>query len=302
VPEAIAAFNGFLMRRRRSHLTLKRYHPFLRDFAAWAGERLPGSIMAAEIDQSFLGEWERSFLERNGRTPSEQTLRNLIGCLSSFYGYLHDFGFLVDEDGRPVANPMLAIEAPRIESGPPDWLRADEDEKLLSTPMNDQEAILVWLLRLTGVRLGEALALRWSNVDLTEGTISVERSKFGKSRVLPILPELVPRLRAWSAYVESKGLYDPHGFVLITRNRTPWTQQHAEKLVRRVGERAELARRLTPHKLRRTFGSHLLNRGLRIEVVSALLGHSHVGITQKSYAQLLDSTVKAEVFAALAGR
>jgi integrase len=166
--------------------------------------------------------------------------------------------------------------------------------------MNDQEEVLVWLLRMTGMRVGEALALKWSDIDLFAGNITIESGKFGKSRAIPILPELRPRLQRWAQHLEARDLYDPRGPVLITRNRTPWVPQHAEKLVRRVGERAGLER-LTPHKLRRTFGSDLLNRGLRIEAVAALLGHAHVGVTQKSYAQLMDETIRAELLSVVAG-
>jgi integrase/recombinase XerC len=99
--------------------------------------------------------------------------------------------------------------------------------------------------------------------------------------------------------LEGKELFARNAPVLSTRNGTPTVTQHIEKLVARVGVRAGLQDRLHPHKLRKTFGSDLLNRQLRIEVVSALLGHSHVGITQKYYASLLDSTIRAEVMATL---
>jgi integrase len=169
---------------------------------------------------------------------------------SSFYGYLSDYGLLLDEEGRAVANPMSAIESPRIEVGPPDWLKPEEDAKLLGCQMDDAERIIIFLLRMTGMRVGEARALRWSDVDFEDGTISVEKSKFGKSRIIPIVPELLPHLRHWAAVLEGKGLFARNGPVLSTRNGTPIVTQHIEKLVARVGIRAELQDRLHPHKLR----------------------------------------------------
>jgi integrase len=225
IADAVEAFEAFLVRRRRSPLTIDRYRPVLRDFMEWAGNRTPGSITTVELDEGFLAEWERAFVERNGRAPSDNTVRNVIGVLTSFYGYLNDFGFIVDEDGRSLANPTLALETPRIETGPPDWLRADQDAKLLSASMNEQEQILIWLLRMTGMRVGEALALKWSDVDLDEGSITIESGKFGKSRVVPILPELRPRLTRWAQHLKVRDLYDPRGLVLVTRNRTSWVPQ-----------------------------------------------------------------------------
>jgi integrase/recombinase XerD len=75
--------------------------------------------------------------------------------------------------------------------------------------------------------------------------------------------------------------------------------QYIEAVLARVGERAGLARKLKPHTLRRTFGSHLLNRGMRLEVVSKLLGHASTSITEKAYARLEDATIRAEMLAAL---
>jgi integrase len=302
VPEAIVAFKAFLTRRRRSPLTVKRYGLVLSDFERWAGDRPPGSITTAEIDAGYLADWERRFIKRRGRQPSDQTVRARICALSSFYTYLSDYGLLVNADGHAVANPMAAIESPRIEVGPPDWLKPEEDGKLLACSMDDAERIIVFLLRMTGMRVGEARGLKWSDVDFEDQTISIAKSKFGKSRVVPIFPELLPHLLQWSAVLERKGLLARNGPVLSTRNGTPMVSQHIEKLVARVGIRAGLEERLHPHKLRKTFGSDLLNRQLRIEVVAALLGHSHVGITQKYYAQLLDSTIRDEVFAALGAR
>jgi len=83
----------------------------------------------------------------------------------------------------------------------------------------------------------------------------------------------------------------------------PMKPQQVEAIMRRVGERAGIDGRLTPHRLRRTFGSHLLNGGVRLESVSKLLGHANTSITERAYASLLDSTIRAEVLAAVgAGR
>ena len=77
--------------------------------------------------------------------------------------------------------------------------------------------------------------------------------------------------------------------------------QFAWRVVKRVSERAEITRvRVSPHTLRRTFGSDLLNRGVRMEAVSKLLGHADVRVTQQAYAELLDQTVRDEVRRVLA--
>ncbi len=215
------------------------------------------------------------------------------------------FGLLVDADGRLIRNPALALELPTIPVKPElDWLRAEEDNALLSCPMNAREDIVLFFLRMTGLRLGEALAVTNRDVSLgeREGSITVTTSKtVAGLRSIPISPELRPHIERWWAFTRREDLFHPDGPFLVTRNRSAMKPQYVEQVVARVAVRAGLARRVTPHTLRRTFGSDLINRGVRLEVVSRLLGHAATAITEKSYARLEDSTVRAEMLAALVG-
>ncbi len=221
-------------------------------------------------------------------------------ALRSFYGFCDRFGLLIDGDGNPLRNPALALELPVIPVKPElDWLRQDEDAALLGTPMSDREDIIVFFLRLTGLRLGEALGLLNRDVDLGEGAVGVRESKTAAGyRTVPISPELRPHIQRWCAFTKREGLYHVDGPFLATRNRTPMKPQYCELVVARVALRAGLARRITPHTLRRTFGSDLVNRGVRLEVVSRLLGHASTAITEKAYARLEDATIRAEMLAA----
>src|SRR5262249_37255597 len=156
-----------------------------------------------------------------------------------------------------------------------------------------------------------ALSLRICDVDLVEGVISVPNSKTDSGyRQVPILPELRARITRWIEHLKRTGVYRSTGPFLSTAAIRCWRDpatgalnqtipgqamkpQQVEAIVRRVGERAGIDGRLTPHRLRRTYGSHLLNGGVRLESVSRLLGHANTAITERAYASLLDSTVKA---------
>ena len=315
--EAVDAFLGHLKRKGRSAKTLQKYRPYLEAFAEWAGDRSPASLTTADLDFGFLGVWGEQFERRNGRSPSPQSLRGVVGAISGLYRFLVNYGFLVDKDRHPVSNPALALEPPSIRQKPNDFLRAAEDEELLDTPMKSHEEILVWFLRWTGLRLGEALSLRMSDVDLVESVVYVRASKTDSGvRAVPIPPELRLRIASWIEHVRAAGVYRPNGHFLCTtrggawRDRSsgvvyrsapgqPMKPQQVEAVIRRVGERAGVEGRLTPHRLRRTYGSHLLNNGMRLESVSRLLGHSNTAITEKAYAQLLPETIRAELLAAL---
>jgi integrase/recombinase XerD len=300
VQDAVDAFFGHLRYRKKAQGTLKQWRPPLRDFTKWAGSRSPASIATHEIE-GFLSDWMESFQERNRREPSDHTIKNVIVAIRSLYKYLNDYGLLVEE-GRPVRNPMLPIRPPTPDAKVNDWLRKSEDEALLSAFFKtDDERILVWFLRWTGLRLGEALSLRISDVDLDDGTVYVRASKTARGRrAVPITDELRPRIKEWLRVLGRRRLYRKDGPFLPSRHGNPWTQQYAQKIIRRVGDRVEIER-LTPHRLRRTFGSHLLNEGVRLEVVSKLLGHRSTEVTEEAYAELLDQTVRKEMLTALSG-
>ena len=267
------------------------------------GERPLSEITSADLELGFLPDWEARFEDRNDRLPSLNSTRAVVQAVRSFFAFLERFGLLVDGDGHSVRNPALALELPVIPLKTElDWLRSEDDDALFGCPMNAREEIVLWFLRLTGLRLGEALALLNCDVNLDGGTIVVRASKTAAGyRSVPIIPELRPHIERWRAFTTREGLYHPDGPFLVTRNRTPMKPQYVQQVVGRVAVRAGLGRRVTPHTLRRTFGSELLNRGVRLEVVSRLLGHASSAITEKAYARLEDATIRAEMLAALVG-
>jgi integrase len=300
VEEAVQAFFGHLSYRRKAEGTFKQWRPPLRDFTEWAGERSPASLATHEIE-SFLSDSIASFEQRNKRGPSDHWIKNVIVALRSLYKYLNDYGLLLEE-GRPVRNPMLPIQPPTPSPKVNDWLRRSEDEALLSTFFKtEDERIIVWFLRWTGLRLGEALSLLISDLDLLEGTVYVRKSKTSRGRrAVPITDELRLRIKQWLTILEDRGLHEKDGPLFPSRYGNPWTQQYTQKIIRRVGDRAGIER-LTPHRLRRTFGSYLLNEGVRLEVVSKLLGHRSTEVTEQAYAELLDQTIRKEMLTALGG-
>lgn len=299
----VEGFFASLKRRNKAPKTIKRWRPELARFVAWAGTRQLSEIKAADLDGDFLVVWEAAFKERTGREPSPNSLRAVIQALRSFYAWLERFDRLIDADGHPFRNPALALETPVIRPAAEiDWLHKEEDEKLLNAYLNAQERILVFLLRFTGLRLDEAVSLTNRDIDLEAASIRVRQSKSPAGyRTVPVVPELIPELEAWIERAKREGLWEPDGPFLVTRNHTAMKPQYVGAALARAGRKAGLARKLTPHQLRRTFGSHLLNQGVRIEIVSKLLGHASTTITEKAYARLEDKTVREELLRAVAG-
>jgi integrase len=324
----VGAFDAHLARSGRARTTRIKYVQVVREAERRAGSRSLPELAASDLDL-LLADWETELQIARGRSLSRATVRGWICALRAFYTWLDRFGLLVDERGQPRRNPMEQIAPPTVEQRPNDRLQPHEDYALLAVECNAEERIIIWLLRWTGLRVGEAVELRLGDVDLTAGQecaiVRKSKTRSGE-RVVPIIPELLPELQSWLATLESRGLRAPETPLLTTRLGTAMKSSFVWRVVKRVAGRAgvrvvpctcpeprsvrhedccprtgsgENRSGVSPHSLRRTFASDLLNRGVRLEVVSKLLGHSSVAITQKAYAQLLDSTARRELLRAL---
>jgi len=205
-----------------------------------------------------------------------------------------------------------------------------EDRALLSADCSHHHRIVVWLLRYTGVRVAEARALTVADLDLTpEGeALTIRGGKTAAAtRTIPILPQLVPLVHEHLEFLRGRLSTSSDTPLLATERGTAMTTNYLWRVVKRVAYEAgvrpvpctcatrrqdrhargcprtmsgENRSSISPHTLRRTFGSDLINRGLRLETVSKLLGHSSTTITERAYAQLLAPTIRRELFEALA--
>jgi integrase/recombinase XerD len=322
-----AAFDSYLARQARSAGTRRKYGDAIGHYSRWLQGRAPGTLTAEEIDR-YLEHWQNRFHESNGRPPATASYRAQINALRAFYAYLDRFNLITDSDGHPLPDPMRKIQPPRSTPSHNDWLRPSEDRALLNCDGTLQERFLVSLLRWSGLRVSEASSLTLADLDLTPGheSLTVRHSKTPAGRrTIPIVPELQPLLHHWLQQLDSYRLTGPAVPVLSSRQQTPMPISFAWRLIKRVAHRAGVRPRpctcntprpphqpgcprnlngynksdVSPHTLRRTFGSHLLNHGLRLEVVSKLLGHSTTTITERAYAELLDDTTRRELLHAL---
>jgi integrase/recombinase XerD len=321
------AFDSYLERMGRSAGTRSVYAQALDDLAA-AHPTAPITALSAAAIDAYLARWRAGFVARYGRMPSPATYRNRVNALRALYAWLERFDLLRDEAGRPIPNPMRQVVTPRVEQRRNDWLRPVEDAALMNCPATPTERIIVAMLRWTGMRVGEATSLLNGDIDLTPGyeSILVRRSKTEAGlRQIPIVPALEIEIKHWLN--RGPGTLSPLDPFLAGRGGRPLPTSYVWRLVKRVAFRAgvrptrctcgaetgprhsrgcprtvsgENLSAVTPHTLRRTFGSDLVNRGLRLEVVSRLLGHASTTVTERCYAELLDSTTRREFLAASA--
>ena len=326
----VAAFEGYLVRERAPR-TVRKYHAVLSDFERAFKGRAIHRIRAGDID-GYLTQWAQAFQQRHGRLPKPVTIRNVISALKAFFEYLDRLDYLTDQRGRAVKNPMNKIRLPKRACKPINWLKPDEDSALLACPGSESERIVVWLLRHTGLRVGEARALRISDFELQPGheRLHVLASKTSAGiRTVPIAPELVPRIHDWLDHLRSAGLYHPDTPFLCTKNGTAMQSTQIWRVVKRMAARANVQvigctcgtstanghahtcprsvtgdnrSKVTPHTLRRTFASSLYNNDLQLDRISKLLGHSSTRVTEEAYAALNGEKLEADYRNALRRR
>lgn len=323
----LQSFDGYLHRRGRAASTRRQYTYSLHSFANWVGASQVGSLTPADLEL-FLIHWEAEFRGRRGHPPEPATIRGTIGALRVFFAYLEQAELLTARDGSPRRNPMRTIDAPACPQRPNDFLRPHEDRAILSAECPHHHRIVVWILRYTGVRVAEARALTVADLDLTPEAeaLTVRGSKTpAATRTIPLLPQLLPLIHEHLDLLRGRLPVSPDTPLLATGHGTAMTTNYLWRVVKRVAFEAgvrpisctcgttrqdrhdrgcprtssgENRSSVSPHTLRRTFGSDLINRGLRLEAVSKLLGHSSTTITERAYAQLLAPTIRKELLEA----
>jgi len=240
-----------------------------------------------------------TFLEEEGRMAPEairpHDLREFVYLLkdaglapssirraiSSIRGY---FAFLLEE-GILEADPSERLEAPRAGRALPDVLSVEEAGRMLETP--DQSHPLYWrdrsileVLYATGVRVSELVELRVADVDLEGGFCTV----FGKGSKERMVPLGGPARRSLERYLrEVRPRLDGgqgRGIVFLNQRGKPLTRMTVWNLVKRAATEAGITRKVSPHTLRHTFATHLLEGGADLAAVQELLGHADISTTQ----------------------
>ena len=154
--------------------------------------------------------------------------------------------------------------------------------------------IFLFLLR-CGLRVSEVCALAWDAIDLDAGTVRMNRGKGQVDRIVYLSPDVAQTLQSWRAHHPS----GPYLFPSPKRHRPHLFRSQINVLMDQYLAAAGLTRHYSPHCLRHTFATHLLNAGVSLEVLKELMGHHSMQLTLR-YAQLYDTTKKHQYEQAMA--
>ena len=281
---AIDAFVEHLrVERRLSPHTLDSYGRDLRalaDFAERRGRRI--EVLTRQDLEAFV----RQLMAR-GLAP--RSVARTVACVRGFYRFL-----VVDL--RCPSSPADDLLAPRSWPALPKFLTLEEVDRLIAqpdtgTPRGLRDRALVELLYATGMRVSELVALRPADLNLESGYLTCT-GKGDKQRLVPIGDEAAQWVRRYLREGRPSLLKRaPSARLFVNARGGPLSRVGFWKILKRHGQAAGLPRDLSPHVLRHSFATHLLDRGADLRAIQMMLGHADLSTTQ-IYTHVLASRMR----------
>ena len=260
-----------------SHHTVSNYRRDLLQFADEAGRE----IDVGSLDTSTIRSYVYSL---NIKNKSSSVARKL-SSLRSFFKFL-------EQESIILQNPMGSISMPKQEQHIPVFLSVDEVFALLESPGTDEtfgarDRAILELLYSTGMRVSELVACNLASLDFETGMVKV-RGKGNRERMIPFGAEAVKSLRSYFVEREEllrkrlqQGKKIDKECLFLNNRGTRLTARSVERLIAEYGRKAGLDKQVTPHVLRHSFATHLLEMGADMRSVQELLGHASLSTTQK---------------------
>ncbi len=272
--EATDAFLHYLaVERGASPHTLAAYSHDLAEFVRHLEQRevlRPEHLAAADVS-SFLHSLQRAGL-------SSRTRARRLSAVRSFCRFLVREGWLRQNPAEDVQSPRLPRTLPRSRSVEDiaSLLRDDPADDLLLR----RDKTLVELVYAAGLRVSEVANLKLSQLNLEAGFVVVT-GKGSKERAVPIGRYARERLQTYLRDVRPRlAGGKPSSFVFLSRRGRPLRRRHVARRLELLARRAGLTGKLSPHTLRHSFATHLVERGADLRAVQMMLGHADLGTTQ----------------------
>jgi integrase/recombinase XerD len=273
MPDSVAAYLGALqMERGASRHTLAAYRSDLKDFDAFARAR--GCSLDGVGAEEIVAYLER--LRRRGLKPASVARR--LAALRGLYRHLLDEGVLARDPTEHVDVPRAGRPLPR--TLPRDAVVGLIESPDVTTARGTRDRALLELLYATGMRASECLGLRLEDANLAAGYVTC-MGKGQKQRLVPAGAEALVWVKRYLADVRPRLVRRRDcGRLFVNPRGQPLSRQSLWAIVRRAAVSAGIRRRVSPHVLRHSFASHLLEGGADLRAVQVMLGHADIGTTQ----------------------
>jgi integrase/recombinase XerD len=279
IDAAIEAYLTFLAAERGlSPATIRAYRSDLTDFAASRGTARDWAQGPDAAQRYLAARTRRGRRHDPGLAPT--SLRRRAASIKGFYRFAFGEGLI----GTDVA---AHLDLPRMPRLLPETLTQAEVERLLAAPPPDAilDRALLELLYAAGLRISEALNLDMEDLSLDGAFVRVI-GKGDRERLVPVGELALDALRAWMDGPRAALVAEHHvapvrgGPLLLGRSGRRLARQQAWAIVKRAAAGAGLAGKVSPHTLRHSFATHLLEGGADLRIVQELLGHASISTTQ----------------------
>ncbi len=230
------------------------------------------------------------YIQKSSLKKKTTSISHKVTVIKSFYNFLLNDG-LIDK------SPCISLKMPKKAKLLPTYLTIDEINKLLDikcqNPYNYRDKAILELLYATGIRISELVNLKINNIDFTEDLIRVI-GKGNKERIIPITDEAKKHLEKYIYQYRPIILKTKNTeFIFINRYGKPLSRQSVFKYLKLECLKKGIKKDISPHTIRHTFATHLLQNGADLRVIQELLGHSDITTTQ-IYAHLVNEQLKKD--------
>jgi tyrosine recombinase XerC len=263
--------NYLRVERNASVHTITNYNVDFEMFKAFLGDRDISSI-----DHLVL---RRFLAELRTKNYAKRTVARKLASLRSLFRFLY-------REGLIKKNPITAISTPKLDKKLPVFLDVDKIAKLLQCPSDDNVAglrdrALMETLYSTGIRVSELVGLDVDDVDFISGVVKV-LGKGSKERIVPIGE---PALKAMRKYIEKRqedtgDAVKDKDAVFLSKSGRRLSDGTVRRVISKNIRTCSIVEKISPHSLRHSFATHLLDRGADLRSVQELLGHMNLSTTQ----------------------
>jgi integrase/recombinase XerD len=270
----IDGFLGYLkIERNCSDNTTSAYRNDLTQFYQFIPK---GTADWTQVSKRTLVAYVNSLKERE---YASSTVARKVAAVKSFFHFMLDKGILKDD-------PTVTLDSPKVKKRLPKILSSEDIEALLNEPalLSDSKSLrdksFLELLYATGMRVSELVSLNVDDVDLSRGTVYCS-NRASKQRALPLTGRATDAIRAYLEHGRASLLRDPEERALFLNHRGQrLTRQGLWLIIKSYVQSTGLEVDVTPHTLRHSFATHLLNGGADLREVQRLLGHANISTTQ----------------------
>lgn len=214
-----------------------------------------------EITKKFLesGNSSRAFLLSHS-SKSNSMMRGIYFALKFFYGKVLEQQF---DEKIPLAKKGLKL---------PVVISKEEVRAMFEATKNQKHKLALGLLYYGGLRLNEVRKLKWQDLDIARKTIHIKKSKGDRDRVVFLHEQL-------KQFLDENGI-KKDGFILFSERGSVYSERSIQQIVKNAARKAGIKKKITPHTLRHSFATHLLEAGADIRYIQKLLGHKDLKTTQ----------------------